>query len=131
VTFRHLLLLTVLATLSSPGLAEETDAPFDTWALEYEAMVGQGEALFSDPFFSENGKSCAQCHTDAGDTHPQSYPKYRQSQGRVIQFWEMVNWCVSKALGKTPLAPDSTEMTGLVSYITHANQGAELRPGGP
>ncbi len=127
----NLLLGLLLTAICAPVLAADEAAEFRQWALEYETIVERGEALFSDPFFSENGQSCADCHAGASKTHPETYPKYRKSQQRVIQFWEMVNWCVNKALGKPALAPDSAEMTALVTYITHASKGATLRPGGP
>ncbi len=128
---KALLLGLLLVPLCTPAFADNHKGEFSQWAMEYEQMVNRGKELFSDPFFSANGKSCAECHADATNTHPETYPKYRKSQKRVIQFWEMVNWCVTKALGNPPLAPDSAEMTALVAYITHENKGAALSPGSP
>ncbi len=129
--YRTILLGILLAPFCTTSLANDHVGDFSQWALEYEQVIKKGEELFADPFFSENGKSCAECHPKAQNTHPGTYPKYRKSQQRVIQFWEMVNWCVTKALGKPPLAADSAEMTALVAYITHENKGAALKPGGP
>lgn len=126
------ILLGLVITLLAPlAMADDHVGEFSQWAAEYEAVVEQGENLFTDPFFSENGKSCAQCHPKAKNTHPESYPKYRKSQQRVIQLWEMVNWCVDKALGKKPLEARDPDLTALVTYVTHANTGATLSPGTP
>lgn len=122
--------LAVLLLLSAAPVWADEDAAFRQWAMEYEALVKTGGELFADPFFSENGKSCAECHAGAQGTNAATFPKYRKGQGKVVQLWETVNWCVEKALGKTPLKPDSREMTALVSYITEAGKGIPLKPGG-
>lgn len=100
--------------------AAEPDKDFHTWAAELDAVVAQGEELFRDPFYSENGKSCSECHANAAATRAHSFPKFRPQQGRVIQLWEMVNWCLDKALGKTAIAADDPEMTALIAYMRHA-----------
>lgn len=107
-----------------PVASAESNPDFQPWAIELDTIISQGEALFTDPFYSENGKSCSECHAAASATHAETFPKYRPKQGRVIQLWEMVNWCLEKALGKEPIAANDPEMTALVSYLRHASTKA-------
>ena len=122
---RLLLTMLALVALSAPThrvfAADATHpAEFDQWAIETEKVVRHGAELFEDPFYSENGKTCAGCHPGAERTRADTYPKYRDKQGRVIQLWEMVNWCLNKGLGKDTLAADDPDMTALVAYLRNA-----------
>jgi len=39
----------------------------------------------------QGGVACAQCHPNAADTHPETYPKFQQQLGKVIALREMIN----------------------------------------
>jgi thiosulfate dehydrogenase len=72
---------------------------------------------------------CAQCHPNAANTHPETYPKFQKQLGRVGMLWEMINWCLRNPLEGAELAPDDPVMIALQAYITRERKGVALEPG--
>lgn len=108
---------------------EFTDEDLVRWQQEYMAVVGKGDKLFHGGLASKNTVSCDQCHPNATNTHPETYPKFQQQLGRVAELWEMINWCIQNPLESEPLAADDPRMTALQAYIAEERKGAILQPG--
>ena len=108
---------------------EFTQADLDRWKAEYMAAVDKGEKLFHGGFKSKNTLSCDQCHPNASNTHPETYPKLQQQLGKVSVLGEMINWCIMNPLESDPLALDDPDMVALQAYIHHERRGVELAPG--
>ena len=89
----------------------------------------QGRALWTDGKLGTNGVACAQCHPNAANTHPETYPKFQKQIGRVVPFWEMINWCLRNPLQGKPLAADDPKMIALQAYATYERRGVQLEPG--
>ena len=84
--------------------------------------------LFHGGLESKNTVSCDQCHPDAANTHPETYPKFQQQLGRVAVLGEMINWCIENPLESEPLALDDPRMVALQAYITEQRRsGAGAR----
>ena len=108
---------------------EFTKEDLQRWEQEYMSVVQQGEKLFHGGLKSKNSVSCDQCHPNAANTHPETYPKFQQQLGKVAQLSEMVNWCIMNPLESEPLALDDPQMAALLSYIHHERRGVALAPG--
>jgi thiosulfate dehydrogenase len=93
------------------------------------AVVKKGDELFHSGELGENTVSCGQCHPNAANTHPETYPKFQQQIGKVVSLMEMVNWCLQHPLEGKPLAADDPKMTALQAYITYERRGVKLAPG--
>jgi cytochrome c len=122
----------IVLALSLPGIVnadEFTKADLTQWENEFQTVVKQGRAAFTDPNLGSNGVVCAQCHPNAANTHPETYPKFQKQLGKVISLWEMVNWCLRNPLEGKPLAADDPKMTALVAYITSERKGVKLDAG--
>ncbi|MCX7899527.1 MAG: cytochrome C [Methylocystis sp.] len=128
---RYALALAFGFCLAAPGaFADEfTKADVDHWAQEFDKVVKAGRAAFTDGALGTNGVACAQCHPNATNTHPETYPKFQKQFGRVTQLWEMVNWCIRNPLQGKDLAPDDPKMTALLSYIAYERRGVAVAPG--
>jgi thiosulfate dehydrogenase len=113
----------------STGAKEFTKEDLERWDKEFMAVVMEGEKLFHSSSLGKNKVSCDQCHPNAANTHPETYPKFQQQIGKVISLFEMVNWCVRNPLEGDPLAADDPKMTALLSYITYERRGVPLAPG--
>jgi len=99
------------------------------WQQQYMTVVKHGETLFHGGLGNKNGVSCDQCHPNAANTHPETYPKFQQQLGHVVPLWEMINWCLRNPLESTPLAADDSDMIALQAYITQERRGVALTPG--
>jgi thiosulfate dehydrogenase len=129
--FNYKKMLIILA-LSVPCVVyadEFTKADVTQWESEFQTVVKQGRAAFTDPNLGTNGVVCAQCHPNAANTHPETYPKFQKQIGKVISLWEMVNWCLRNPLEGKPLVADDPKMTALVAYITSERKGVKLEAG--
>ncbi len=73
--------------------------------------------------------ACAQCHPNAANTHPETYPKFQKQLGRVIALREMINWCLQQPLEGQPLGLDDPDLIALEAYATWERRGVELAPG--
>jgi thiosulfate dehydrogenase len=101
----------------------------ERWGKEYLTVVTKGRELFTSPKLGTNGVACAQCHPNAANTHPETYPKFQKQLGRVIALREMINWCLRQPLEGKPLALDAPDMIALEAYIHHERRGVKLEPG--
>jgi thiosulfate dehydrogenase len=96
---------------------------------EFQAVVKKGRELWTDGKLGTNGVACAQCHPNAANTHPETYPKFQKQLGRVATLREMVNWCLQQPLEGKPLALDDPRMVAIEAYVTYERRGVVLAPG--
>jgi len=108
---------------------EFTKKDQERWEKEYMSVVQKGRDLWTSPKLGTNGVACAQCHPNAANTHPETYPKFQKQLGRVIALREMINWCIQQPLEGKPLALDSPDMVALEAYVAHERRGVALAPG--
>ncbi len=110
--------------------ADEFDAEdLARWEAEYMHVVAKGRDLWVSPDLGTNGVACAQCHPNAANTHPETYPKFQQQLGKVAALRDMINWCILNPLEGEMLALDSAEMIALEAYVHFERRGVELAPG--
>ena len=120
----------LLAALAIFGFADEfTKEDLAKWFKEYESVVKEGRKLFTSPALGTNSVTCNECHPNATNTHPETYPKFQKQLGKVATMAEMINWCIQNPLKGKPLALDSKEMTALIAYITEERRDVPLAPG--
>ncbi len=120
-----------VAALFGHGLLtadEFTKEDLARWDKEYMSVVAKGRALWTSPELGTNGVACAQCHPNAANTHPETYPKFQQQLGRVIPLRDMINWCIQQPLEGQPLKVDDPMMIALESYITYERRGVPMAP---
>ena len=124
------LIVTVILSIAFSTKAKEfTKEDLERWDKEFMSVVMEGEKLFHSASLGTNKVSCDQCHPNAANTHPETYPKFQQQIGRVISLFEMVNWCLRNPLEGDPLAAEDPKMVALLSYITFERRGVPLEPG--
>jgi thiosulfate dehydrogenase len=112
------------------GQADEfTEQEVARWKSEFDTVVKEGRALWTDGALGTNGVACAQCHPNAANTHPETYPKFQKQLGRVIALREMINWCLQHPLEGKPLKLDDPKMIAIEAYVTHERRGVKLEPG--
>jgi len=108
---------------------EFTKKDLERWQKEYMTVVQKGRQLWVSPELGTNGVACAQCHPNAANTHPETYPKFQQQLGRVIALREMINWCLQQPLKGKPLALDDPNMIAMEAYIAYERRGVAMAPG--
>jgi cytochrome c len=108
---------------------EFTKEDLERWEKEYMSVVQKGRGLWVSADLGTNGVACAQCHPNAADTHPETYPKFQQQLGRVIALSEMINWCLQNPLEGAPLQLDDPDMIAIETYVMWERRGVELAPG--
>ena len=113
----------------SLGADEFTKKDQERWEKEYMSVVTKGRELFTSGALGTNGVACAQCHPNAANTHPETYPKFQKQLGRVIALREMINWCLQQPLEGKPLALDDPKMIALETYMAHERRGVKMAPG--
>ncbi|MFZ2491117.1 MAG: cytochrome C [Thermoanaerobaculia bacterium] len=101
----------------------------ERWDKEYMTVVAKGRALFTSPELGTNGVACAQCHPNAANTHPETYPKFQKQLGRVIALRDMINWCIQQPLEGKPLAADDPRLVAMETYIAWERRGVAMAPG--
>lgn len=120
----------VFAISASQVASDEFDTEdLDRWEEQFMQVVQQGRDLWTDGTLGTNGVSCAQCHPNAANTHPETYPKFQKQLGRVVDLWEMMNWCLRNPLEGEELAADDDKMIALLAYVHYERRGVELDPG--
>lgn len=124
-----LMVTAILVTKLSTQAAEFTKEDTERWTKEFMTVVKEGEKLFHSSKLGKNNVSCDQCHPNAANTHPETYPKFQKQIGKVITLSEMVNWCLRNPLEGDPLAADDPRMVALLAYITFERRGVPLAPG--
>ncbi len=119
----------LLAAMQPAGADEFTNQDLELWRGQYEAAVKKGRQVFTDPALGTNGVVCAQCHPNAANTHPETYPKFQKQLGKVATMAEMINFCIMNPLEGKPLALDDPRMIAIQAYITEERRGVPLAPG--
>lgn len=120
----------LLAGSVTASLADEfSEADLKRWEGEYMAVVKEGRALWVSADLGTNGVACAQCHPNAANTHPETYPKFQKQLGKVAGLREMINWCIRNPLEGSDLEPNSSEMIALEAYVNWERRGVALAPG--
>ena len=99
------------------------------WQGEFMTVVEQGRELWVSPDLGTNGVACAQCHPNAANTHPETYPKFQQQLGKVIALRDMINWCLMNPLEGAPLELDDPDMIAIEAYVMYERRGVALAPG--
>ena len=111
-------------------LADEfTEKDQKRWQEEFMSVVTKGRELWVSSDLGTNKVACAQCHPNAANTHPETYPKFQQQLGRVIPLRDMINWCLQHPLEGEPLKLDDPRMVAMEAYITYERRGVPLAPG--
>ena len=108
---------------------EFTAEDLERWQEEYMSVVKQGRELWVSGELGTNGVACAQCHPNAANTHPETYPKFQKQLGRVIALREMINWCLQQPLEGEPLELDDPRMVAIEAYVHYERRGVPLDPG--
>lgn len=108
---------------------EFTKADLERWQNEYMSVVNKGRELWTSPALGTNGVACAQCHPNAANTHPETYPKFQQQLGRVAALRDMINWCIQQPLEGEPLALDDPRMVAIEAYVAYERRGVAMAPG--
>lgn len=111
------------------GADEFSETDLQRWQAQFDGVVKEGRGLWTDGKLGKNGVACAQCHPNAANTHPETYPKFQKQLGKVANLWEMVNWCLRNPLQGEPLAADDPKMTAMLAYIAFERRGVKLEPG--
>ncbi len=113
-----------------PVSADEfTQEDLKRWEQEFMSVVEKGRALWGSPELGTNGVACGQCHPNAANTHPETYPKFQKQLGKVITLREMINWCLRNPLEGQPLALDDPRMVAMEAYVTYERRGVKMEPG--
>jgi len=79
-----------------------------SFAMQHEASVQQGKALFSDPKLGTNGKTCFTCHANG---------KGLEQAGAKSELADTINMCITNPLKGKALGTTSSEMQSLILYI--------------
>jgi len=120
----------VVVAVGVPNRADQfTQEDLKRWQDEFLTVVQTGRSLWVSPELGTNGVACAQCHPNAANTHPETYPKFQQQLGRVATLREMINWCIQQPLEGKPLAPDDPRLVAMEAYATYERRGVALEPG--
>jgi len=122
-------ILALIVGLSALQADEFTKKDLERWQNEYMSVVETGRGLWVSGDLGTNGVACAQCHPNAANTHPETYPKFQKQLGRVIALRDMINWCLMNPLEGEPLELDSAEMVAIEAYVLWERRGVELAPG--
>jgi cytochrome c len=126
------ILMVVLAAVgfSLQSIADEfSNEDLKRWEEQFMGVVGEGEKLFHSGSLGKNQVSCDQCHPNAANTHPETYPKFQKQLGKVVKQQEMINWCIQNPLEGAPLALDDPKLTAMESYINYERRGVPMAPG--
>ncbi len=123
------LVLSVAAASVVVRTDEFTAEDLTRWEKEYMSVVSYGRELWTSGELGTNGVSCAQCHPNGANTHPETYPKFQQQLGKVIALRDMINWCLRNPLEGEPLELDSAEMIAIEAYLMHERSGVAIAPG--
>jgi len=120
----------LLFTFATSRADEFSEQDLQRWTQQFQDTVQKGRALWtSGTELGTNGVACAQCHPNAANTHPETYPKFQKQIGRVVRLWETINWCIRNPVQGTALAADDPKMVALEAYVTWERRGVALDPG--
>ena len=123
-------IISVALVMKPASRADEfTKQDVERYTKEFMTVVKEGDKLFHSSTLGKNKVSCDQCHPNAANTHPETYPKFQKQLGRVITLSEMINWCLRNPLEGDPLPADDPRMVALLAYMTYERRGVPLAPG--
>ena len=126
-------LLVIFLTMNSLVFADEFSVKdIKRWDAEFEETAKYGRQLWENSAtvkLGSNKVACAQCHPNAANTHPETYPKFQKQIGKVVYLTAMINWCIRNPLEGKEIGPESKEMTALLAYIYKERKGVKLSPG--
>ena len=123
-------ILFLAALVAMPTTADEFDqTDVDRWQQQFDEVAAEGRRLWTSPEIGTNGVACAQCHPNAANTHPETYPKFQKQLGKVAPIWEMINWCLRNPLEGDPMAADDPRMIAMQAYVYKERRGVKLTPG--
>lgn len=108
---------------------EVTKEDLARWENEFMSVVQQGRVLWGSADLGTNGVACGQCHPNAANTHPETYPKFQQQLGRVAALRDMINWCIQNPLEGKPLEFNDPRLVALESYAAYERRGVVMAPG--
>lgn len=127
---KSIILLSIAVFIQNGLHADQfTQKDLDFWSAEYKSVVKEGRKVFTDTKLGTNTVTCNECHPNASNTHPETYPKFQKQLGKVATMGEMINWCIANPLEGKKMALDNPKMTALIAYITHERRGVALAPG--
>ena len=123
-------ILFLAALVAMPTTADEfSQVDVDRWQQQFDEVAAEGRRLWTSPEIGTNGVACAQCHPNAANTHPETYPKFQKQLGKVTAIWEMINWCLRNPLEGEPMAADDPRMIAMQAYVYKERRGVNLTPG--
>jgi thiosulfate dehydrogenase len=104
---------------------------YQTWRRELEREIAFGDKVFHDDKLlgSTNGVSCAMCHPNAANTHPETYPKFQIQLQRVALLRDMINWCIENPSRGPRLDADDPKMRAMEAYIMAQRRGVKMEAG--
>lgn len=108
---------------------EFTKKDLERWEKEYMSVVQKGRELWTSGDLGTNGVACAQCHPNAANTHPETYPKFQKQLGRVIPLRDMINWCLQQPLQGKVLDAADPKLVAIEAYIAYERRGVAMAPG--
>jgi len=121
-----MLMITAVLAMKFPAWADEfTKEDVARWTKEFMTVVNEGSKLFHSSSLGKNKVSCDQCHPNAANTHPETYPKFQKQIGKVITLFEMVNWCLRNPLEGIPWLRTIPEWS--LSWLTSTMSGGAYR----
>ena len=127
---KKFILVAIAFLLSAPAIADEfSKEDTERWMEQFEQVAAEGRRLWTSPEIGTNGVACAQCHPNAANTHPETYPKFQKQIGRVVQLWEMINWCLRNPLEGQEMAADDPRLIAMQAYVYKERRGVALDPG--
>jgi thiosulfate dehydrogenase len=68
------------------GADEFSQADVERWMQQFEQVAQESRRLWTSPEIGSNGVVCAQCHPNAANTHPETYPKFQKQLGKVAEL---------------------------------------------
>jgi sulfur-oxidizing protein SoxA len=97
--------------------------------------VERGETLWSTPA-GRAGKSCADCHGDAGESMKgvrARYPAYELELGRPINLEQRINRCRTERMQAAPWSWESEALLAMTAFVGFQSRGlpVEVEVDGP
>lgn len=115
--------------LALPAQAEPfTQADVEKYMAAYMEYVQRGDEL-THGGIDGNGVSCDECHPNATNMHPETYPKFQKQLGKVSQLYEMINWCIQVPMEGQGFEADSEDMIAILAYANWERRGVPMAPG--